>query len=131
MESPFVDVFNVLSDPNLPLTEHEYDEIGNPNTAFGKHLVHAVCPLSGLQAQQVYPSMLICTGEFDHQVPFQGIMKYVKKMRHYNNDKSPLIMWPAAYKGHLPDDSELITVRAMQFAFLENAMKQKDVNWNG
>ncbi|KAI8113366.1 hypothetical protein M9435_003370 [Picochlorum sp. BPE23] len=62
MDSPFVDVFGAMSNPDHALTEHEYEEFGNPD----RDNVKAICPTSGIQHHE-YPHMLIATGRQDHQ----------------------------------------------------------------
>jgi len=117
LESPFVDVLNTMSDPHLPLTQHEYDEFGDPSTPEGKRLVESICPVTGVRSQG-YPHMLISTGETDNHVPKDGIITYVNALRANNTSGTKVVLWENAYRNHLPDDAEVDKVRSIQMAFM-------------
>lgn len=115
MDSPFVDVFGAMSNPDHALTEHEYEEFGNPDIDD----VKAICPTSGIQHHE-YPHMLIATGSQDHQVPIEGTLTYISKIRRANQNR--IFLWPHAFHGHMPTHDEKLSVKAMQCAFLETSI---------
>ena len=117
LESPFVDVLRTMSDPCLPLTQHEYDEFGDPSTSQGKRLVESICPVTGIKHQR-YPHMLISSGETDYQVPKEGIIRYVNALRENNTSDTKIAFWENAYRNHLPDETEIDNVRSVQMAFM-------------
>lgn len=117
LESPFVDVLHTMSNPYLPLTQHEYDEFGDPSTPHGKSLVESICPVTGVKKQS-YPHMLISRGETDYQVPKEGIIRYVNAIRENNTSHTKIAFWENAYRNHLPDDTEVDNVRSIQMAFM-------------
>ena len=117
LESPFVDVLSTMSDPCLPLTQHEYDEFGDPSTPRGRSLVESICPVAGI-TQQRYPHMLISSGGTDYQVPKEGIIRYVNTIRQNNTSDTSIVFWENAYRNHLPDDAEIDNVRSVQMAFM-------------
>lgn len=111
MDSPFLDVYRSMSDLDHALTEHEYDEFGNPDVDD----VKAICPTSGIQHHK-YPPMLIATGHQDNQVPIEGTLSYISRLRKAN--KSRIFLWPHAFHGHMPMHDEKLRVKATQCAFV-------------
>lgn len=124
LESPFVDVLNAMSDTSHALTQHEYEEFGNPTSETGRMLLQSICPLHGMK-QQEYPSMLICTGRYDLNVPLEGSSRYVEKIRSSNTSKNKCLHWERAFHGHIPSQSEIPDVRALQVAFLLDFVSRK------
>ena len=126
LDSPFVDVFRSMLDQSHALTEHEYDEFGNPQNEDQAHLVSEICPTMGLK-QQPYPSVLTSVGNMDHHVPVGGTVRYMQLLRKNNtNEKANIFLWQA-YRHHLPEPDEILAVRAVQLAFLESETKKPDV----
>lgn len=122
MDSPFVDVLDSMLDNSHPLTAHEQDEFGSPHDGISTEQVARICPTSSLQDHE-YPSMLISTGEVDRHVNVQGIVKYINALRTKNtNDDAHILLWPGAFKNHLPEGDEVMSTKSLQFAFLEDQM---------
>eukprot|EP01097_Dermamoeba_algensis_P008807 TRINITY_DN600_c0_g1_i1.p1 TRINITY_DN600_c0_g1~~TRINITY_DN600_c0_g1_i1.p1 ORF type:complete len:285 (+),score=80.53 TRINITY_DN600_c0_g1_i1:105-959(+) len=83
MKVPFLDIITSMSNPDLPLTAHEYEEWGNINndkSAFD--CVSSYDPYLNVRDDTVYPNMLITGSTNDIRVPFWQPLKYVAKMRH-------------------------------------------------
>lgn len=81
---PFVDLFNTLKDPTLPLSSHEKDEWGDPNDLADAPYIESVSPTDNIvtmHGPQWYPRILITSAEDDARVPFEGVVKYAQKMR--------------------------------------------------
>lgn len=138
-----------MSDPSLPLTEHEHDEFGNPEKKDEFTSLRQICPYHGLlcndnddndsntgMEQRKYPSILICCSEDDQRVPLWGILKYAAKLRSASSisidsieigdlkkDSLVIVSPDITYSGHLPNDAERVSTKALQYAFLLQMMK--------
>lgn len=77
---PFVDVLTAMRDPTLPLTQHEYDEFGNPEDAAVETAIRAYDPYLNV-SDRPYPHMLITASTMDIRVPYWVPLKFVAKMR--------------------------------------------------
>jgi oligopeptidase B len=80
MTNAFVDLFATMSNPNLFLTEHEYDEFGDPREDGGKS-IQSLCPFSNLIPGATYPKYLITGAMDDAQVPFHNAVILAEKLR--------------------------------------------------
>lgn len=55
LRMPFLDLFTVMTDPSHSLTQHEWDEWGNPNEPGGSYLLWDLCPY----AVSLFPGFLL------------------------------------------------------------------------
>jgi oligopeptidase B len=80
---PFVDLYNTLKDPTLPLSSHEADEWGNVNDVQEGEFVKSISPADNIpeSAQDWFPPLFITCAEDDSRVPFQGVVNYAKVLR--------------------------------------------------
>jgi len=78
---PFVDVLSAMSDPTLPLTQHEYDEFGNPSDLEIRKAIAKYDPYQNVQGSHRYPHMLLTASLRDIRVPYWGPLKFVAKLR--------------------------------------------------
>ena len=129
LESPFVDVVTTLCDPNLPLTQHEYDEFGDPTTTEGMAGLREICPYQNIGKNgRKYPPVMITCSTTDERVPFWGPLKYAARLRGMSTaaesggSGGDVVVLADAYQGHLPDGREAFDVKAMQYAFLIRAL---------
>lgn len=91
LEVPFVDVINTLLDPGLPLTEHDFDEFGNPSVAADYHWIRAYCPYDNIR-QQAYPPMLVTGAMNDQRVGYWEALKWAARLRSMRSDDNPLLV---------------------------------------
>ena len=54
---PFLDVLSDMTDPDLPLTQVEYEDWGNPSCPDDAAVIEAYAPYDNVVVQR-YPSML-------------------------------------------------------------------------
>jgi oligopeptidase B len=74
LSNPFVDVFGAMSDPTLPLTEHERDEWGDLNT------IAKYCPFTNVIGNSL-PSTLVVGTLDDVNVPYWHASTYAIKRK--------------------------------------------------
>ena len=93
LTNPFLDVLTAMKDKNHYLTEHEWDEFGDPfNDARAMSSIHNYCPFSNIKScNGVYPSMLIVGTKNDENVPYYHAVTFGMKVRHLREEQgSPL-----------------------------------------
>jgi oligopeptidase B len=82
---PFLDLIKPLKDKNLPLTVHEYDEWGDVNDLNVLKYIESYSPYNNLSINKKYSNFYITTSINDFRVPFWIPLKYVAKLRNFNN----------------------------------------------
>lgn len=86
LEVPFLDVFNTMNNPNLPLTTGEYSEWGNPQIEkYGKY-IKSYDPIINIDKDKEYPKILVIGGKKDNRVKNYEPKLYYKKMKKVNKD---------------------------------------------
>lgn len=80
---PFVDLFNTLKDPTLPLSSHEKDEWGDPTDPDQAPFIESISPIDNIEThiKDWYPPMFITSAQDDARVPYQGVVRYAQKIR--------------------------------------------------
>ena len=120
---PFVDLFDTLSDPSLPLSVHEREEWGdvNKNPAF----IHEISPIDNIVSQgsndHWYPPLLISCAENDTRVPFEGVVRYANKLVASGNAHPNTLLNTRGTGGHFGADDYEET--CAELAFLINQSK--------
>ena len=79
MTNAFFDLLATMLNPNLYLTEHEYEEFGYPQTSAKD--IQALCPVSNVVPGASYPQFLIMGAMDDAQVPFHNALIMTAKLR--------------------------------------------------
>ncbi|RRJ84554.1 S9 family peptidase [Aestuariirhabdus litorea] len=77
---PFVDILNTMCDPELPLTQTEYDEWGDPNDPASYRYIASYDPISQVKPQP-YPDLLVTTALEDTRVAYWEAAKWVATLR--------------------------------------------------
>ena len=115
---PFVDVMNTMLNPELPLTEIEYDEWGNPNIKEEYEYMLQYSPYDNVEVQN-YPAVLVTAGLNDSRVKYHEALKWVAKLRQLKIDDNPLLL-KIKDQGHSVSDSkyEKYDEWATKFAFI-------------
>ncbi len=96
---PFVDVWNTMNNPDLPLTVGEYEEWGNPNEPQVAARIKAYAPYENV-AQQPYPALWVTAGYHDVRVQYWEAAKWVAKLRHLRSNNRPLLLRTQMSAGH-------------------------------
>jgi len=118
-EVPYLDVLRTTTNPNLPLTQLEYEEFGHP----AEKLVDLATlarispvdriPERGLPGLRV----LLRTGENDMEVlPYEPV-KWITRARSGRDDKNKLLAY-SENEGHFVDGLSLLEERATDLAIL-------------
>jgi len=118
LEVPFLDVINTLLDPGLPLTEHDYDEFGNPAVAEEYHWLRSYSPYDNIDAR-AWPPMLVITALNDQRVGCWEALKWTARVRATRTDAAPLLL-KVDDTGHLGETGRYDAVResAIVYTFL-------------
>lgn len=96
---PFCDVLNTMLDSSLPLTQHEYDEWGNPQDQKYFEYIKSYSPYDNIRVQP-YPHMYVTTSLYDSRVGYWEAAKWVAKLRSLKTDNNKLILKIDMNAGH-------------------------------
>jgi len=80
LTNAFLDVMGSMSNASLHLTEHEWDEFGDPRDKSSYSSIARYCPLMNVK-RQGYPAMLLVGTVDDENVPFQHALSFGRKVR--------------------------------------------------
>ncbi|MGH1449888.1 MAG: S9 family peptidase [Pseudomonadaceae bacterium] len=96
---PFVDVFNTMNNPELPLTVGEYEEWGDMRDPVVAERVRSYAPYEQVRRQD-YPALFVTAGYHDMRVQYWEAAKWVAKLRHSKTDHHPLLLRTQMSAGH-------------------------------
>ncbi|WP_310485140.1 S9 family peptidase [Chamaesiphon sp. VAR_48_metabat_403] len=96
---PFVDVLNTMLDADLPLTQLEYDEWGNPADEEYYRYIRSYSPYDNVEAK-AYPHLLITAGLNDPRVTYWEPAKWTAKLRSLKTDDNLLLLKTNLDSGH-------------------------------
>ncbi|WP_310487909.1 S9 family peptidase [Chamaesiphon sp. VAR_69_metabat_338] len=96
---PFVDVLNTMLDADLPLTQLEYDEWGNPADEEFYRYIRSYSPYDNVEAK-AYPHLLITAGLNDPRVTYWEPAKWTAKLRSLKTDNNLLLLKTNLDSGH-------------------------------
>lgn len=118
LEVPFLDVLNTLLDPELPLTEYDFDEFGNPAVEEEFQWIYAYSPYDNVRKQR-YPPMLVTTAMNDQRVGYWEALKWTARLRATRTDDNPLLL-KIDGTGHLGESGRYGSLKenALIYAFL-------------
>ncbi|KAK9765805.1 hypothetical protein K7432_005564 [Basidiobolus ranarum] len=136
---PFVDPLSCMLNPNLPLTQVEYTEWGNPlDTARVYEYLSDYAPYDNIPEETTklsnMPAILVTTGLRDQRVPPWQPLKWTARLRSripkfYNNPQSQSsLLLKAEDGGHFGasnDQQGRIEELAFELAFLLKHTKNK------
>lgn len=119
---PFVDVLNTMLDPNLPLTQLEYNEWGNPekDPKYYRY-IKSYSPYDNICAQ-VYPALFVTCGLHDPRVTYWEPAKWVARLREIKTDSNPILFKINMGAGHAGASGRYTHLRelAEEYAFILN-----------
>ena len=87
LRCPFLDVRGTMLDRSLYLTEHEWDEFGDPRGEVADASISSYCPLLNVRNQK-YPPILIVGAIDDESVPFHNALSFGQKIRDHHQDSN-------------------------------------------
>lgn len=96
---PFVDVWNTMNNPTLPLTIGEYEEWGDPNEPAVAERIRSYAPYEQV-SEQPYPALFVTAGYHDMRVQYWEAAKWVAKLRHHRTSDQPLLLRTQMSAGH-------------------------------
>ncbi|ATH06775.1 hypothetical protein BIY24_02110 [Halobacteriovorax marinus] len=116
---PFVDVLTTMLDKDLPLTELEYKEWGNPEDREYYDYIKSYSPYDNL-AEVHYPNILATAGLNDPRVTYWEPAKWVERIRNRNTGNSQVHFYTNMDAGHggASGRFEYLKEEAMVFAFV-------------
>jgi oligopeptidase B len=127
---PFLDPYDTLQRPDLPLTVHEYDEYGNPDDPQAIECIQSYSPCSNVRVGKGdgdgdRPAMFLSTGLQDTSVGPWEALKWTEMVR----DSSTVISRPVLLSvtpdcGHSGSSSSLEDnwLKAAEIVFLESSI---------
>ncbi|WP_127717914.1 S9 family peptidase [Halobacteriovorax sp. HLS] len=98
-EVPFVDVLTTMLDKDLPLTQLEYKEWGNPQEREYYDYIKSYSPYDNLEAKN-YPNILATAGLNDPRVTYWEPAKWIAKLRDLNTGSSSIFLYTNMDAGH-------------------------------
>ena len=116
---PFVDVWNTMNNPELPLTIGEYEEWGNPSDPKVAARIKGYAPYENVRPQ-AYPAMLVTAGYHDVRVQYWEAAKWVARLRATRSNNEPLLLRTQMSAGHGGASGRYQAMRevAEEYAFL-------------
>lgn len=118
LEVPFVDALNTLLDPALPLTEHDFDEFGDPSDPHEYRWIRAYSPYDNIRSQ-AYPPALVTAAMNDQRVGYWEALKWTARLRAFKTDDNPVLL-RMDNAGHLGESGRYGAVKetAIVYTFL-------------
>uniref|UniRef100_A0A6C0ACJ9 Oligopeptidase B n=1 Tax=viral metagenome TaxID=1070528 RepID=A0A6C0ACJ9_9ZZZZ len=112
---PFVDIIASMSDANIPLTEGEYTEWGNPHNIEDYIYMKQYSPIDNIRNTS-YPSTLILGGISDPRVQYWEPIKFHQKLLDYKTDANQHFLKIELGSGHFGNSDK--------FKFIDDYSKQ-------
>jgi oligopeptidase B len=95
LTNAFLDVYASMNNPDLALTQHEWDEYGNPlEDDLVKEEMRTYCPVHTAPSAYKNPRTLLVGALQDEAVPYWNALVYAQALRHggsHSNNVSVLI----------------------------------------
>jgi protease II len=118
LTNAFVDVYETMTNPDLFLTSHEWDEYGSPlHDADDANRIRSYCPTTNLSSMSTCPQTLLVGTLDDENVPFWNAVIFAKKLRDCIQDKDRVHLHLEARGGHHLG-SRRLHVSALELAFI-------------
>lgn len=118
---PFVDVINTMLDKNLPLTQVEYKEWGNPEDKSFYSYMKKYSPYDNVEPKE-YPTLYVTCGLNDPRVTYWEPAKWVAKLRELKTDNNHILFKTNMGAGHFGASGrfEHLHEEAEEYAFVLN-----------
>lgn len=81
LSAPFLDIKGSLINPDLPLSQSDYQEFGNPLTNILEYdSISTLCPYNNIKPTE-YPAVLVSAFKNDYRTPLWNVLKYTRQFR--------------------------------------------------
>jgi oligopeptidase B len=119
LTNAFCDLRATLSNPDLFLTKHEWDEYGNPlvDTNIEK-VIRSYCPTSNIVPGARYPRFILIGTVDDENVPYYNAVIFASKLRSSGVDKDRVQLHVEDGGGHNLGGGHRIPVAALEVSFI-------------
>lgn len=116
---PFVDALTTMLDESIPLTTGEYEQWGNPNEKKFYEIIKSYSPYDNVKPLK-YPHILAVTGYHDSQVQYWEPMKWICKIRDFNQGESLQLFKVDLTAGHSGASGRYESLKdtAFEYAFI-------------
>ena len=116
---PFVDVVTTMLDKNLPLTQMEYEEWGNPEEKDYYEYIKSYSPYDNIEKRN-YPHVLLTAGLNDPRVTYWEPMKFVSRLRKLRTDDRHSLLYTNLDGGHAGASGryEALKEISLQYTFI-------------
>jgi oligopeptidase B len=124
-EVPFVDVLTTMLDKDLPLTQLEYKEWGNPEDKEYYDYIKSYSPYDNLKEMK-YPNILATAGLNDPRVTYWEPAKWISRIRDLNKGDSDVMLFTNMGAGHggASGRFEYLKEEAMIYSFILKTFKR-------
>jgi len=111
-------------DTELPLTQQEYEEWGNPNLPDEFAYMQSYSPYDNVKAA-IYPKMLISAAWFDTRVGYWEGLKWAQKLRINNLGTNPILFRLLGNEGHTGSTNIFVGLKsyAVTYAYAITGIK--------
>ncbi|KHD89977.1 MAG: hypothetical protein OM95_00115 [Bdellovibrio sp. ArHS] len=118
---PFVDVINTMLDKDLPLTQTEYKEWGNPEDKEYYFYMKSYSPYDNVEEKN-YPTLYVTCGLNDLRVTYWEPAKWVAKLRDRKTDDNLIVFKTNMGAGHFGSTGRFdhLYENAEEYAFVLN-----------
>jgi oligopeptidase B len=99
-EVPFVDTLTTMLDKDLPLTQIEYKEWGNPEEEKYYYYMKSYSPYDNIGKRE-YPLVLATAGLSDPRVTYWEPAKWAAKLNEYNTGSEKAYLYTNTGAGHM------------------------------
>ena len=115
---PFVDCLATMLDETIPLSTAEYEEWGNPNDKTYYDYIKSYSPYNNVKKAN-YPYLLVESGYHDPRVQYWEPVKWVAKLREYNQSDRLIALIMNMKGGHFGSTGRLeyLKLRALCYSF--------------
>jgi dipeptidyl aminopeptidase/acylaminoacyl peptidase len=123
-EVPYVDVLRTSSNPDLPLTEMEYEEFGNPHIFMDFMLLSSISPIDNIRANgPAIDKFVICrSGLKDKEVfPYEPV-KWIRALRAVESPATKIglkVLAMEAEEGHFYSMANGVKARAVDLEMIK------------
>ncbi len=116
---PFVDVYNTMQDPSIPLTVIEYEEWGNPAEPEYGEYIRSYSPYENVGPRE-YPHILVTAGLHDARVQYWEPARWVARLREIKKNGNHLLLKTEMGAGHGGPSGRYhaLKERAFEYAFV-------------
>ncbi len=137
LEAPFLDILNMLSDKDMPLSQADYEEFGDPSNQEHFKSILSICPYNNIRSQE-YPSLLINCYEDDYRTPVWQVLKWARRVRDLAHHPSRVVgisgknVFVNLVQGShaaVGSRKQVIEDRCFELAFLNQIIRMKSLDF--